>query len=980
MKAEYEDRLQRAKLKLQEERGKRKSLGQLYDSNSEVRQDDTSCYSEASKTSRRSYASEYSRNSKKDTKGPRSEWRNKAMAVIERGRERKEEAELLREDASMRTGRSTTFKDREADVDSLVERNARLNERERLLKVESDLLDAAEAAARAENRARAEAYLGKDIHDEPEDEESLDSGGSATTSRASASNRAKRIREEEANNLNRSFHQAKAVWQVRCKDENNNLEDPTPIKSNIKLQSSRRKVSCINTDRLEDFGLDNPESPASAGSAKSSKSTKSSKSNRSFKSSRSSKSVRDEILYRSKKYEESTSPRSAKSEYVPQPTRKSPVVDMSLLMDKSDKQDQNKIEEPKRDFAGRRATSSYRQRLVDPLESALKTDAADEETSPRQKLRPTSASVSSYRNQNRDHKTDTVEPSDESKRQRSSASISSIRSKYSYKSKTYDSDVDDKKSASNHSPNHLKSSSSFSSNHSKHSVRSKHAEVEEDDDDDKKSAPHHLKSSDSFSSNRSKHSVRSKHAEVEEDDNDDMKSASYYLKSSASFSSNRNRHPSSSSSSTSNRSKHSVRSKARSAEVEEEDDDDHDEKSISNNSYHSRKSSSGSVSSRRSRRSYRSKMHDETSHGEDAENTLPEELSIPLIIEDLQKVENEPPFQRRELSYREKSALLAMENDNSENFMVEEGLSERYSFRQLGGQVKKLPHLSTDKAPQKKISLSKSKIKVGSQTSGKQSSATATVDVLQEKQKHMTEMDMTSLINENRELKARLQKERTRRTELDEKTTNLQLEVHQKGQEISQLKTRKDESASHKEQVYKLEDALQQTNRHLVAVVDENVKLRDDFEDERAKRCKAELQVKQLHSKLKKRSDEVVALARSMKAKEETYQRILLEERHLREVTESQLAKACHHINSSEQARDEDFEELEKQNLELRHAVKRMEAYLKQKFAEQNSKAGRPGRHDASQEATLERKPSMISEITTDYEYHELNHSQEGEI
>ena len=282
MKEEYEDRLQRAKIKLQEEKARRHSRGQRNDSK---RFDDASYCSEVSKTSKTSYTSEYSRTSSiRDTKGPRSEWRNKAMAVIERGKGRKEEAELLRDDASLRSGKSSSYKDREAEVDSLVERNARLNERERLLKVESDLLDAAEAAARAENRARAEAFLGKDILDEPpEDEESLASRGSVATTRTTASVRAKRIRDDEADELNRSFQQAKAVWQVRCKDEPGDaVNDPTPVKSNSHPQPSESKKNKLDLE--PDLEFERPGTPGSTKSARSTRSSKSLRASRSFRS------------------------------------------------------------------------------------------------------------------------------------------------------------------------------------------------------------------------------------------------------------------------------------------------------------------------------------------------------------------------------------------------------------------------------------------------------------------------------------------------------------------------------------------------------------------------------------------------------------------------------------------------------------------------------------------------------------------------
>ena len=111
-------------------------------------------------------------------------------------------------------------------------------------------------------------------------------------------------------------------------------------------------------------------------------------------------------------------------------------------------------------------------------------------------------------------------------------------------------------------------------------------------------------------------------------------------------------------------------------------------------------------------------------------------------------------------------------------------------------------------------------------------------------------LQISNLLNENKELTARLEKERTRRSELDAKMTHLQLEVHQQGAEIADLRRRKDVSASHKEQIYKMEDALQQTNQHLHVVVDENVQLQEALEEERARRSCVENQSKHFQMKL----------------------------------------------------------------------------------------------------------------------------------
>ena len=86
MTEEYEERLQRAKKKLTEERARRKSKDGF--------NDDASYSSQMSKASRSSFVSEYSRSSSKvvdSTIVPRSEWRNKARAVIERGKALKEQ-------------------------------------------------------------------------------------------------------------------------------------------------------------------------------------------------------------------------------------------------------------------------------------------------------------------------------------------------------------------------------------------------------------------------------------------------------------------------------------------------------------------------------------------------------------------------------------------------------------------------------------------------------------------------------------------------------------------------------------------------------------------------------------------------------------------------------------------------------------------------------------------------------------------------
>ncbi|CAB9510921.1 expressed unknown protein [Seminavis robusta] len=1272
MKEPYEDRLQRAKNKLNQERARRK--------NREAVRDDASYSSERSKSSRTSFASEFSRSSSKfmeKSKVPRSEWRNKARAVIERGKNLKDqELELLRDAHNSGSGR--TPQEREAQIDSLVERNACLNERERMLKVESELLDAAEAAAKADDLERAESYLGKDIEDhdnDTEEDESLHSDSRVTASRT-ADNRAKRIRENEADDLNRSFQAAKSVWLGRCKtDSKPATEHPTPVKTNSfhrpataeKSHASKNKDKRTAKDGKERITLENlilisdignvdkkmnnntPESPASV---KSGKSTRSARSTKSAKPERVSNSRGKPVGHKVVVYPDSpdsaakseqnfgdngkvtkhkvvahpsspesppargiktkhsvvaypSSPESVGSDY------KARAKETNSLWSKSFREDETRDENENAGIKRndrRNSHSSHRQKLVDPLAS-FERDREEEEPTPKKSYRVQSASVSvssqiskfssqrnsssnckekaeneengknhsyrvhsssasvssqrskyaSHRNHD-DHGSSASVASQRSKHSShqdreehgpsSSATISSQRSKYSSDrgpttSCASVSSKNSKYSAGNnkHEDRGPSSSTSVASRRSKHSHRD---DAQEDDEEDiarssrsvtsqrsKYSSRHdtasHLDDEDEIApSSRSVTSQRSKHSSHHDsssgrDDEERMAPSSRSVRSqrskhsSSSHQDDEERIAPSSRSVTSQRSKHSSsshqddeertapssrsvtsqRSKYSSHHDSSNDRDDGDEiapssrsvtsqrskySSHHDSSYHRddedeiapssrsvtsqrskysshhdsssrrdnedeiapssrsvtsqrskysshRNSSNASVSSQRSKRSSRrsnrddrvpssgasvsshrsrrsrcSRHHEEVledpdDHEDEFDDCMPpSELTIPLIIADLENTENQPP-RKRELSYREKSAMLAsMENNPVE--AVESGIDEEPSlvagrnvFHQLGQKAKnhkrlQSPYLSSNKkfgaetqSQPAAVGLKEQKNLYNNAKSERKFGTSANnTQVHQESES----FKLNNLANENKELRARLEKERTRRSELDDKTTNLQLEVHKKGQEISQLKMKKDVSATHKEQLYKMEDALHETNRHLVVVVDENVKLREEVEEERARRCRLESQSKQTQTKLKRRSDEVVALAKELKKKEDRFNESLMEERRLREVAEKQLASACLHINNSEKERNEEMEELYRQNEELRHTVERLEAYLQKKLVkERKNNAQMRRRSGESQQGVINKKPtwtSTVSEITTDFEYNELNNSQMGEI
>lgn len=765
MKEEYQDRLQRAKNKLNEERARRRE---------EVR-DDTSFASGMSQTSRKSYTSDCSRASAKREKGPRSEWRNKAKAVIERGKARKEDDGSVRSRSSVRSS-----KDRTAEIDSLVERNARLNERERMLKVESDLLNAAEAAE------------WNDAHITG-DEELLDEDKSILSHKSSGTFRT--VDSES----NKSFHETKAAWQVRCKKEPTSkptVNDPTPRRSNnskslCEEEAENKQTELLNLARSFSF---HKKAPGSPGSAKSSRSVRSS---RSFNSSRSAKS--ENVLSRYSKNKPSkygkygasapTSPEStsAKSEVLPR-TRDAPSRSKSAV----EKLDRN---------------NSYRQSL------ASSTSRGEER-----------AREDSYRHG---------------------------------------------------------SSVSVSSNYSKQS-------------------------------------------------------------------------------------KYSTREEKR----------------------------------------------------RDSERVFPSELSFPVMLENAEAYdayengENKAPckaLSTREMSYRERSAMLASMDNNSSivnESDADEEAPERNMFRQRGQVVKqKNNHRSVLGSKSAVPSVSTA---LGEKRDFNNTAAAATSDhkkgssIHKDKKNPLKQrqpqyhsdvtMQMSKLIKENNEMQARLEKEHTRRSELDAKMAQLQLEVHQQKAEMTVLRSRKDDSAAHKEQIYKMEDALQDTNDHMHEVLTENSKLQEALEEERDRRLRLESQSKHYQTKLKTKSDEVVALAMELKRKDDKFTEALVQEQHMRELSEARLAKACLHINNSEKDRNDEIFEVERENSELRHTVHRMEQFIvlqqQQKQQQQQKLAADKTANNSKLRkqsgASLQQQNSWggtaISEITTDFEYNELNTSQTGEI
>jgi hypothetical protein len=920
----YEERLQRAKNKLDEERARRKSREGL--------QDDASYSSQISKASRTSFASEYSRASSKvvDTRLlPRSEWRNKARAVIERGKYLKEqEAEMRRDDGS-----HPSRKQREDRIDSLVERHAHLNERERMLKVECDLLDAAEAEAKRERIIRAESYLGRGIDDDEVDEMlNADYQQHFSTTRTTATSRAKRIPETEADDLNRSFNNAKAVWLGRCNDKTDktgsSMDDITPVKSNSyrRIGADHSKSSPVARSRYVGTDTYSEEADLNDYQISPAASVKSTKLSRSMPSQSERWSGNESNTVRSSLDEARLLLHSAKSDSTGMATEtkmKAIIRSESMLM--RDSPEENGVTgNTHGNSRDRRSSISNHQELVDPPTLYARDNFTEGDPSQSYRVQSSSASASSQsRKLSRHHSgnmlnDDFIKCETETGRNQSNRVKSSSASVSSQKSQRTTS-----------------STLSASSKGSKHSSKSIDAEPV-------------LASSASLSSQRSKYSYSSSHR-----DREAMRRFS----------------PASISSQRSSRRDMSSKKPIR----------------------------SNSVSSQRSRRSHR---HDELSEepdDEDYASMLPEELTIPMIIADLDNVENQAPTRKRELSYREKSAILATMGStvSDERCTDEDGpLVDRSVFRQHG-QKSKLHQLQQ----QGTRTVGKNR---GVETRGQSPSM---VPALKEQknlyntkpersivgdssgpttQQESASLKLSNLINENRELKARFEKERIRRAEMDDKAATLQLEVHQKGQEISQLKERKDVSEAHKEQLFKMEDECKETNRRLQVLVEDNVQLRAALEEERARRERLEAQAKQVQSKLKKRSEEVVSLAKELKKKEDRYGEALQEESHLREIAESQLAKACHHINTKEKGLNEELEQLETENSELRHKVERLEVYLRQKLEQERRIKAKSRRQSVgSHQDAISSKATWttaVSEITTDFEFEELIESQMGEI
>jgi len=392
---------------------------------------------------------------------------------------------------------------------------------------------------------------------------------------------------------------------------------------------------------------------------------------------------------------------------------------------------------------------------------------------------------------------------------------------------------------------------------------------------------------------------------------------------------------------------------------------------------------------------------------EDLENAFPSEPPVPFNLDEEKKCENQAPS--RELSYRERSAMRASSSVDCNNISLphesgtdDEGPSERNIFRQRGKLAKKQKNQSSITsaalAEKKDFNNTSSVLVANGFNSRKIESAKKAIMPNTTQQQPNTPqkqsgsdnvMEMNNLRNENKELRSRLEKERACRSELDEKTASLQLEIHKQKAQIESLRMRKDVSTTHKEQIYKMEDALQETNQQLHVVVDENLKLQETLEQERARRIRAENQAKHYRDKSAKKSDEVVVLARELQRKADECSDAMAQEQRLREVAESQLAKACFHIKNTESERNEELEELEKENIELRHTLHRMEQFIKQQMSasKNSSKSCRqsgPSLQHIHEEG-ISSKPSWggksaISEITTDFEYSELNSSQMGEI
>ena len=862
MKDAYNDRLQRAKDKLNEERARRRKDRK---ENEEDVDEDARSY--MSYGSYGSFVSEISRSSSLcRNKGPRSEWRNKAREVIERGKMRKEEARDI--DGISLGSKSFSRKDREEQVESLIHRNAELSNRERMLEVESRLLEAAEAeevANHSENNAGTEIKKGSVQNDDDDDDEATqesfsdsDSNNTGNTGLAVfkvQGNPKRNTKRPDTDTINRSFQEAVAVWEDRCKAQKD--EDPTPLKSNYSFEKKKNK-----------------QEESSSVKTWTDSAVRSCEEDYSRNTERSEPTWNKEFDFAN---EVTSSPASIKSEY----RARSRSIYASPTRHEREETN-NASDSPlsvKSEYAPRMGSMSF------GCASPMRTNQVEARYA---------TSPMSIQSEQR--------PSKAGKPVRPNAPLS--------RRSHQDMATTDRKMSRRHGK--------------RRSIRRKSPVALEAFRREQLSG---LEQSPQLSYRESGGSVAASVLAAEDEDS----FASFH------------------------------------EEIFGFDDDDEGVN----------------------------------------ENAAPtSELTIPTLMD---AAASEKDFGSRQLSYREKNAILSSTENiqKDSNFGLRSSSSNARNDKKSLGFPKK-PSSQTKMVPgstkstteqnftQQRLSVFKSE---NLKTSNNPSQDEAT--------------QLTKVMNENRELKSRLEKERMRRTQLDDKTSNLQLEMHQKEEEISKLERRDGSSLIQKEQMYKLEETI----KRMDSVVDENAQLRMELDKERVRSARLLDQTKQLQQQVNKKSDEVVVLVKELKRKEDKFQETLHKERTLREVAESQLAKACYHLNNTEQERNDDLEELEQENSELRHAIQRLEMYLKQKIkndqrslAEKQAAAQQERRlvslkeedeyenvSDHSHRSSQQRKPrgttssthaitskpswsTAVSEITTDFGFDELNDSQMGEI
>lgn len=851
MKEAYADRLQRAKDKLNEERARRRS---------ERRQEDVADdVSYVSYSSYGSFASQISKASSKLEKDRRSEWRNRALEVIERGKNLKEDS-VTRDQLSFED-----TKEREAQAKSLIHRNALLYERERQMKIEMKLIDAAEAE---EAKRERPSQSGSSI----EHQERADVGDHFFHS----SNNPNKLSKKRTEAFNRSFQEAVAVWQDRCKEANKKKDSGTAAKGTM----LKRTLSYEEDPVDRNYGR-----------------------------------TRSHSFYQpryNENYQDDVDEVSAKSENI---------------------------------FGGRNGLVGTSRRLKAPHmnEKERTTSIARQSRSSVNFVRSLytdqlSTPYSSLRYQYYPTATDT------------SATTSPIRS---MQEKNEDeASLSPSSAISEYIPNRSRSRSVISK-----------LSPEVRNQLELKRAP------------ESPESVKSEGIILRREEG--------LILPKLSFGSRYSGHAGLSNRKSSNK-RRSIRDKS----------------PVALETYRRQQLSEIDAAPKISYRQKEERVWKNYDDHDSFCSYLDEYMGL-----EKEQNENVGPedggISGQSLSYREKNAILAPQRHKTPGpEATEDEPPIKNIFPHIGGSTK---HYQKETTHQAKSGEQFVRERVFKDEESSQKTKTISGQGIE----RLKSFQMTPLENENRELKSRLEKERTRRTELDNKTATLLLELHQKTEEITKFKQHESISTIQKNQFHKVEDAIKQTKRRLELVVDEGNGLRLELDKERGRSGRLRDQTKQLQQQLDKKSDELVALAKELKRKDDKFRAALHEERSLRETAESQLAQACFHWNNSEQGNNDDFEQLEQENIELRHAIQRLEMYLKQKINndQQKQQALLPqqqqpqqlfalreeeeGDSDTSHRKVrsspqgIERKPTWstaVSEITTDFAFDELNDSQMAEI